>query len=53
MNDEAEIVSLIYSLFLQGKAVLWIASYLTKEGTPTPRKKAKMDDHDNRVDPHQ
>ena len=40
-EDEAEIVRLIYSLFLQGKAVSWIASYLTREGIPTPRKKEK------------
>lgn len=40
-EDEAEIVRLIYSLFLQGKAVSWIASHLTREGIPTPRKKEK------------
>ena len=40
-ENEAEVVRLIYSLFLQGKAVSWIASYLTKKGIPTPRKKAR------------
>ena len=40
-EEKAEIVRLIYSLFLQGKAISWIASYLTKEGIPTPRKKTR------------
>ena len=40
-EEEADVVRLIYSLFLQGKAVSWIASYLTKEGIPTPMRKER------------
>lgn len=41
VESEAEVVRLIYSLFLQGKAVQWIAAYLTNQGVPTPRDKQK------------
>ena len=40
-EKEAGIVRMIYSLFLQGNAISLIASYLTKNGIPTPRKKTK------------
>lgn len=40
-EKEAEIIRMIYSLFLQGRAVSWISSYLTKQGIPTPRKKTR------------
>ena len=38
---EAEIVRDIYKLFIQGKTVNWIATYLTAKGIPTPRGKEK------------
>ena len=34
--EEAEIVRLIYRLFLYGKSASYIASLLTDEGIPTP-----------------
>lgn len=40
-EEEAEVVRFIYSLFLQGHAISWIAAYLTKQGIPTPRKKSR------------
>lgn len=40
-EEEAEVVRLIYSLFLQGHAISWIAANLTKQGIPTPRKKSR------------
>lgn len=39
--EEAEIVREIYRLFIQGKTVNWIATYLTGKGIPTPRGKEK------------
>ena len=41
VEEEAEIVRLIYRLFLYGKAPSFIASLLTDEGFPTPGGKAK------------
>jgi hypothetical protein len=41
VEDEAEIVRLIYRLFLYGKSPSFIASLLTDEGIPTPGGKAK------------
>ena len=37
--EEAELVRRIYRMFLDGKAVNFIANQLTKEGVPTPAKK--------------
>ena len=39
--EEAEIIREIYKLFIQGKTVNWIATYLTAKGIPTPRGKEK------------
>ncbi len=39
--EEAETVREIYSLFIQGKTVNWIANRLTAKGVPTPRGKGK------------
>ena len=39
--EEASIVRQIYTLFIQGKTLNWIAKYLTEQGIPTPRGKAK------------
>lgn len=41
VESEAEIVRLIYKLFLQGKTQNFIARYLTAKGIPTPGKKKK------------
>ena len=41
VDEEAEIVRLIYRLFLYGKAPSFIASLLTNEGIPTPAGKSK------------
>ena len=41
MEKEAEVVRLIYRLFLEGKTPSGIASYLTNEGIPTPSGKQK------------
>ena len=37
--EEAEIVRLIYRIFIDGKTPCYIAKYLTKNGIPTPGKK--------------
>ncbi len=37
--DEADIIRLIYSMFLEGKTTYAIASALTESGIPTPRQK--------------
>ena len=37
--DEADIIRLIYSMFLEGKTTYAIATALTENGIPTPRKK--------------
>lgn len=37
--EEAAVVRGIYSLFIQGKTVSWIAKHLTEKGIPTPRGK--------------
>lgn len=39
--EEASIVRQIYTLFIQGKTLNWIAKHLTEQGVPTPRGKAK------------
>jgi DNA invertase Pin-like site-specific DNA recombinase len=36
VEEEAQVVRLIYTLFLQGKALNTIARYLTQQGIPTP-----------------
>ena len=41
VEEEAEIVRLIYRLFLYGKSPSYIAALLTGEGLPTPGGKAK------------
>lgn len=41
VESEAEIVRLIYKLYLQGKTQNFIARYLTDKGIPTPGKKQK------------
>ena len=41
MPEEAETVRWIYSLFLSGKTTSSIASFLTREGIPTPAGKKK------------
>lgn len=41
VEEEAETVRLIYSLFLQGKPVSWISSYLTECGIKSPGGKDK------------
>jgi len=41
VESEAEIVRLIYKLYLQGKTQNFIARHLTAEGIPTPGKKQK------------
>lgn len=42
--EEAELVRLIYRLFMGGKTITGIATYLTQQGIPTPRKKARWRD---------
>ena len=39
--EEAVIVRQIYSCFIQGKMLHWIAKHLTEQGVPTPRGKTK------------
>lgn len=39
--EEAELVRLIYKLFMSGKTINGIAMYLTRQGIPTPRKKTR------------
>lgn len=39
--EEAELVRLIYKLFMSGKTINGIATYLTRQGIPTPRKKTR------------
>lgn len=39
--EEAAIVRQIYTLFIQGKTLNWIAKHLTEHGIPTPRGKVK------------
>lgn len=39
VESEAEIVRLIYRLYLQGKTQNYIARHLTAKGIPTPAKK--------------
>lgn len=41
VDEEAEIVKLIYRLFLYGKSPSAIAAYLTNEGIPTPARKQR------------
>jgi DNA invertase Pin-like site-specific DNA recombinase/predicted GIY-YIG superfamily endonuclease len=41
VESEAAVVRTIYTLFLQGKTVNFIARYLTAQGTPTPGGKEK------------
>ena len=38
--EEAAIIRQIYSLFIQGKTLNWIAKHLTEQGIPTPRGKS-------------
>ena len=42
--EEAELVRLIYKLFMGGKTITGIATYLTQQGIPTPRKKPRWRD---------
>lgn len=42
--EEAELVRLIYRLFMGGKTITGIATYLTQQGIPTPRKKPRWRD---------
>ena len=42
--EEAELVRMIYRLFMGGKTITGIATYLTQQGIPTPRKKARWRD---------
>ena len=37
--EEAEIVRLIYRMFIEGKTPCYIAKYLTEKGIPTPGRK--------------
>jgi len=41
VEEEAKIVRMIYELFLEGKTYTFIASYLTKQGIPTPAGKTE------------
>ena len=41
VEEEAQVVRLIYTLFLQGKTVNYIARHLTAQGIPTPGGKEK------------
>jgi DNA invertase Pin-like site-specific DNA recombinase len=41
VEDEAQVVRLIYTLFLQGKTVNYIARRLTAQGIPTPAGKTQ------------
>lgn len=41
VEEEAEIVRLIYNMFLGGKTIRHIADHLTAQGTPTPAGKTK------------
>lgn len=40
VTEEAAIIRQIYSLFIQGKTLNWIAKHLTEQGIPTPRGKS-------------